>query len=425
MRRWTSKARTTTAPASEGTVALEVPAGGACTVTSHELESGEAAENGCGCELSGALGTGTGKWQLSVTTEQSIEVMSVLKTPEHLTNLSTVEYAGFAPVDADAFKDRFVGRRVRSTDGTGHVDFVSAQRFRELYRGRMYAGSYTYGNEGANSAKFVFTYDDDDVCTALAAFNSFTSGTTLSACEDGVTGELELQAIRSWELEEVGTAPGDQDAFEGAVASRQLVAGSGFGAPVVFTSPGEFSQGSGGAARTGSYTYVKTGRNSGRVRLTYAGGGHCTLDLTFDAATNGSMSYTCTGASGTTTAGSTNWTLERAPVAVGLAPADQAAFYERFRGKRLVSTLDPQGVFYYLEIRSPTGFREVEFGSTDDGTYTYVKTGANSADLALDYEDGDRCDVAITFASETSGNATFVCMYDGTTTVGWLTMNRP
>ena len=327
---------------SEGRVALNVPAGGACTVTSHELESGEAAEGGCGCELSGALGTGTGKWQLSVTTEQSIEVMSVLKTPEHLTNLSTVEYAGFAPVDADAFGDRFVGRRVRATDGTGYVDFVSARRFRELYRGRMYAGSYTYGNEGANAAKFVFTYDDDDVCTALAAFNSFTSGTTLSACEDGVTGELELQAIRSWELEDVGTAPGDQDAFDGAVASRQLVAGSGFGAPVVFTSPGQFSQGAGGAARTGSYTYVKTGGSSGRVRLTYAGGGHCTLDLTFDAATSGSMDYTCADASNTTTAGSTQWTLERAAVAVGLAPADQAAFYERFRGKRLVSTRDPR-----------------------------------------------------------------------------------
>ena len=41
--------------------------------------------------MSGALGTGTGKWRLSVTSEQLIEVMSLLSSPTgHLTNLSTV-----------------------------------------------------------------------------------------------------------------------------------------------------------------------------------------------------------------------------------------------------------------------------------------------------------------------------------------------
>ena len=404
---------------SEGSVSLTVPAGGACTVTSQELESGEADDGGCGCELNGALGTGGGKWQLSVTTEQSIEVMSVLRTPEHLTNLSTVEYAGFAPVDADAFSDRFDGRRVRATDGSGHIDFLSARRFRELHQGRMYEGAYTYGNEGANAGKFVFTYDDGDVCTAIAAFNSFISGTTLSVCEDGVTGEVMQQPIRSWKLVEIGAAPADQDEFDDAVSSRQLVPASGFGAPVVFTSPGQFSQGSGGAARTGSYTYLNTGRSSGRVRLTYAGGGECTLDLMFDTATGGSMDYTCAG-----TSGSTNWTLQSVALPAGHAPADQAAFYERFRDKRLVSTRDLQGLFYYLDILSRTRFRELDFGDIYEGTYTYRKTGANSADLALSYDDGDRCDVAVTFDTETSGNATFVCTSDGTSTEDWRAVAR-
>ena len=76
------------------------------------------------------LGAGEGKWQLSVTTEQSIQVMSVLKTPEHLTNLSTVRYGGFAPPDENAFSARFVGRRVRATDGSGHVDFGSSGSFK-------------------------------------------------------------------------------------------------------------------------------------------------------------------------------------------------------------------------------------------------------------------------------------------------------
>ena len=411
---------------SEGTVTLTVPAGGACTVTSQELESGEA-EADCGCVMSGALGSGTGKWQLSVTTEQSMEVMSVLKTPEHLTNLSTVEYAGFAPVDAGAFNTRFVGRRVRATDGTGYVDFVSAGRFRESYLGRMYAGSYTYENEGPNSARLVLNYEDDDECTALAAFDSFTAGTTLSVCEDGVTGELELQAIRSWELEEIGAAPANQDEFNDTVASAQLTPGSGFGAPVVFTSPGHFSQGSGGALKMGSYTYAKTGANSGVLRLDYDGGGRCTLDLMFDAVNSGSMDFTCVDASNMTTSGSTSWTLESAALPTGLAPVDEAAFHERFRDKRLVSTLDSRGSFYYLDILSPTNFREFEFGSTYDGTYTYRRTGADAAELDLDYDDGDHCDVDISFLSETSGNANFVCDSDSEETdpIGWQTIDRP
>ena len=407
---------------SEGKVKLTVPAGGACMVTSAELESGEA-DDDCSCVVSGdGLGAGAGKWQLSVTTGQSIQVMSVLRTPEHLTNLSTVEYTGFAPVDSAAFNARFVGRRVRATDGSGHVvDFVSSGRFTELYIGTMYEGGYTWENKGPNSGTLIFDYDDGDECTALVAFDSFITGTTLSACEDGVTEELELKPIRSWKLVETGAAPADQDAFDDLVDSLKLVPGTGlsFGPEVVFISPGRFSQGSGGGRKTGSYTFAKTGSSSGTVQLTYDGGGGCTLDLVFATSTGGSMNYTCDGASG-----STNWTLEHAGVS-GLAAADQDAFFERFRDKRIVVSRDPQGSFYYLDFLSRTGFREYEFGDTYEGTYTYTNTGANSADLALEYNDDDRCDVALTFRTETSGAATFVCMYDGTSVEDWQTIDRP
>ena len=144
----------------------------------------------------------------------------------------------------------------------------------------------------------------------------------------------------------------------------------------------------------------------------------------FEMESAGSMDYTCTDASGMTTQGSTSWTLEAAAL-TGLAPADQAAFHERFRDKRLVSTRDPQGAFYYLDFLSRTTFREFNFGDLYDGTYTYRRTGANTADLDLAYEDGDHCDVALTFTSETSGNATFVCVSEGTTSEGWRAIDRP
>ena len=260
----------------------------------------------------------------------------------------------------------------------------------------------------------------------LAAFDSFIAGTTLSVCEDG--GVLELQPIRSWVLEDIGPAgmaPADQAAFDALVDSQRLAHddASGLGVAFVFVSPGEFSHGTGASGRTGTYAYENTDRSSGKVDLTYADGGTCTLDLVFEADDSGRMDYTCVDASSNTTTGSTNWRLEFAGTA-GLAPADQNAFYERFRDKRLVSTLDTQGSNYYVDFLSPTEFREFYSGDTDEGTYTYMTTGANTADLVLAYDAGDRCDYDVTFRTETSGDSTEVCD-SGTTTTSWQTIDRP
>ena len=136
------------------------------------------------------------------------------------------------------------------------------------------------------------------------------------------------------------------------------------------------------------------------------------------------MEYTCVDASNNETAGSADWRLEFAGVA-GLAPADQDAFFARFHDKRLVSPLDPLGSVYYVEFVSRTRIRELDAGDIYMGTYTYEKTGANMADLVFEYDDGDRCDHDITFRTETSGDSTEVCTYDGTTMINWQTTDRP
>ena len=70
-----------------GTVRVEVPAGAAQTLTARALESGEG--------LSGMLGDGDGKWRLTVSADEPIEVMSLLASPTgHLTNLSTAPPPG-------------------------------------------------------------------------------------------------------------------------------------------------------------------------------------------------------------------------------------------------------------------------------------------------------------------------------------------
>ena len=65
-------------------VSLMVPAGRARTVSAQDLETGSD-------DMDGSLGDGAGKWRLVVTSDQPIQVMSLLESPTgHLTNLSTV-----------------------------------------------------------------------------------------------------------------------------------------------------------------------------------------------------------------------------------------------------------------------------------------------------------------------------------------------
>ena len=68
---------------SRGVVRFDVPADAVVEFTAAELETGAG--------LTGALGNGTGKWRLEVTSDQSIAVMSLLESPEgYLTNLSSI-----------------------------------------------------------------------------------------------------------------------------------------------------------------------------------------------------------------------------------------------------------------------------------------------------------------------------------------------
>ena len=84
--------------ASDATVAISLPAGGAKTISAAALESeadrSGADENGAGFSgVDGALGPGAGKWQLMVTADHPVLVMSLLMSPTgHLTNLSTAPY---------------------------------------------------------------------------------------------------------------------------------------------------------------------------------------------------------------------------------------------------------------------------------------------------------------------------------------------
>ena len=61
---------------------LTLPAGAAHLLTAEELEQGSD-------DFSGRFGAGSGKWQLFVSADRPIQVMSLLRSPTgELTNLS-------------------------------------------------------------------------------------------------------------------------------------------------------------------------------------------------------------------------------------------------------------------------------------------------------------------------------------------------
>ena len=72
-----------------GPVQLSIPAHAARTLSAEDLESG-------GTDLDGAIGDGEGKWRLAIESDRSLAAMSLLESPRHLTNLSTV---GSGPED--------------------------------------------------------------------------------------------------------------------------------------------------------------------------------------------------------------------------------------------------------------------------------------------------------------------------------------
>ena len=84
-----------------GQVRLTLSGGEARRITAQQLESGAAG-------FTGRLGAGTGKWQLSVTADGKILVMSLLQSPTgHLTNLSTsLGAGGDAPASLPSRPDR-------------------------------------------------------------------------------------------------------------------------------------------------------------------------------------------------------------------------------------------------------------------------------------------------------------------------------
>ena len=395
-------------------VLVTLPANGARTISAQELELG-------GIGLSGGFGDGAGKWQLFVSTDRPIQVMSLLRSPTgHLTNLSTSTSqhfgrSGYAPADQAAFDALVVGNRLRFDDDPFfYWQFVSPGRFfapDDTEEDGRAEGNYTYENTGPDSGTLEVRVEDAMRCALQLTFDSPATGSAMVACtfEDD-TGQP-FRAEWEWRLEDTsvaGFAPADQDAFDALVVGKRLVGHSDY--HFTFVSPGRFRVFEDGETSTGGYAYENTGPNSGLVVLDYDDGDHCSVELTFDSPTTGAI-LTCTAEdeTGQPFRAEFQWRLVDIP-AVGFAPADQTAFDALVVGRRVIGD-DPSN---HIDFVSAGRFREIEGSETYTGRYTYQNTGPNSGRLELGYDDGDRCTSNLAFDSVTTGTSVYSCD-DGST----------
>ena len=172
------------AVAAGGTVELTLAAGASRTLTAQQLEAGDTG-------LAGQLGAAVGRWRLVVSSDQPIQVVNVVtSTSGHTNNLSTTAVAGPAPVDHDAFNERFLGSAIRFRTDSGDFTFApgAGDTFtvtREIDGATTSrTGRYGYAALGADAGRMTQSYDDALQCEANLYFATPASGWFASFCTD-------------------------------------------------------------------------------------------------------------------------------------------------------------------------------------------------------------------------------------------------
>ena len=228
-------------------VRLTVPGGAARTLSAQALESGQWAGER---DIEGMLGDGRGKWRLLVTSEQALEVMSLLASPTgHLVNLSTVAPAGEVvppPVVAAHAAMEVTGRTTASvgtavtlsvTKGGGH-DVPIERYVWHFSDGRRDSGeevSVRFAEAGVHEVTVTAMSGTDVVAQARGAVAVFDAAAGANPGFEGIPAlfgdvnqdgrfgptDLELAQAQRQELDEEAIEAGDLD-LSGALDERDV-----------------------------------------------------------------------------------------------------------------------------------------------------------------------------------------------------------
>ena len=204
-----------------------------------------------------------------------------------------------APTSQAELDYLLVGKRMLLyADSFNFFDFISPGHF----NAPQYEGSYSYEQTDPNTGKVTVTLTVDNLgsFTACFIFDSRTAGRMFFPCGDEYPADWRLVDIPVVDLGEP-TAPADQAAFHDLVVGKRMVLQDDphYSFFIDFVSPGRSSTTTvgywGRVSTAGSYSYEKTGPNTGTVFNNYDLDREedCTYSITFDSRTTGWLSRLC------------------------------------------------------------------------------------------------------------------------------------
>ena len=236
--------------------------------------------------LGGQLGAGTGKWRLTVSSDQPLEVVNIVASAAgYWNNLSTTAVAGAAPADEAGLNERFVGNSVifETDSGGSTVAFADGTRFTDTVEAdgvtESYMGDYSYRAIGPDAGRLTLDYDDGDACRANLYFSTRTSGWFASHCTGADHPADGTWLGGTWTVE---AAEGDGDDGAGEVAETTYevndtlpgVPTSGLFVPAVTSGGSVSASGSGTTIALNNGGYIEL--NDG-TRYTCASVGGCSI----------------------------------------------------------------------------------------------------------------------------------------------------
>ena len=390
-----------------GEVAVSVPGGSSRTLTAQELESGGM--------FDGALGDGAGAWRLFVSADGPITVVNLLQGAERqLVNLgstpinpdaSGVHRVPLFPGTSDASGRRGLVRVVNRSDRSGSVDIDAADDSDADYE----PVTLTLGPRAA------VQFDADDLETGNPDLG-------LAGAIGPGSGDWRLSLSSDLAIEVLSYVRTDHDGFLAPIGP--VAPAPGYRHRVAIFNPAKnlaaVSQlrlenpGPGNAALTIAGVDDKGVSPGSGVRLALPAGQ--TRTLTAQELESGSEGFEGELGDGTgkwrllieadapirvmnLVASSTGHLTSLATVPTTFAPANASAFDDRVVGKRLVEA----GGNSYIDFVSAGRYRETRDGQAVPGSYVYESSGAATASIELDPDDGEACTAQVTFESRITG----------------------
>ncbi len=204
------------------------------------------------------------------------------------------------------------------------ASFTLSATVRNRGNGRSAATTLRYYRSSDVTITTGDTAVGTDAVGALAASGTSSESISLTApssagtyyygaCVDTVSGEADTTNNCSTGVPITVSggstfAPANQAAFDARTVGKRALSDDSSNYKD-FVSAGRFREVEGDDVYMGRYTYERTGPNSGRLAFFYDGGGRCTSNLTYESATTGASTYSCSDGS----RGTTNWWLVDIP----------------------------------------------------------------------------------------------------------------